>query len=65
MRNDAPKGLSMKRLQKDRSRLLLILRDCQTGKSDHLSKKERDILVEGVKRRIVELDDRLIRGDHG
>lgn len=64
MRNDGLKRLGKERLQKDRSRLLLTLRDCEAGKSDHISKKERDIVVESIKRRIAELNDRLKRGDY-
>ena len=59
MRRDAFKGLGKERLLKDRSRLMLTLRDYEAGKSDHLGKKERDIVVENVKRRIADLNDRL------
>lgn len=65
MRNDAFKGLGKERLEKDRLRLLRTLRDCEAGKSDHLSKRERDIVVESVKRRIAELDDRLKKAARG
>ena len=57
MRSD--KGLGKERLLKDRLQLLRTLRDCEAGKNNHLSKREQDILLESVKRRIAALEDGL------
>jgi hypothetical protein len=47
------------RLSEDRKMLLKTLRDHDEGKLDHLGQRERDHFVENVKRRIMELSERI------
>ena len=54
-------AITKERLLHDRKQLVAIVRDCRNGRAGHLREDERKALVDRVRQRIEELDQRIQR----